>query len=280
MAAPVYDDVILSPDYAPGGRGGGEWKVRVVRLPSGRERRLEVQPEALYRFTIDYPSLDGPRMEALQDFWHARRGGTHAFRFIDFTDYRVTDEPLTVTGAPTVQLIRTYLSGPRSWVRPIYAPAGPSPTNTVTLKKNGGAFVAYTLGITTGLVTLTAVNSKSITAISQAASAVVTVGAAHGFATNDLVYFSGVVGMTQINGLVGTVTATAANTITVNIASTGFSAYVSGGTAAKYMTTTDTFTWSGDFHVPVRFDVTWPEFGAEAPDDLSWANVQLLEVKE
>lgn len=280
MAAPTYDDVRLPDEYAPGARGGGEWKARIVRLPSGKERRFAVQPEALYRYQIDYPALDQPRMEALQDFWHARNGGIYAFRFKDWTDYAVTDEPLVVTGAPTVQLIKTYGSGARSWVRPIYAPAGPSPTNTVSLKKNGGAFAGYSLSLTTGLVTLTALNTKSITGITQAASAVVTVGATHGFATNDLVYFSGVVGMTQINGQVGTVTATGASTITVNINSSAYSAYVSGGTAAKYMTTTDTFTWTGEFDVPVRFDMTWPEFGAEAPDDLFLNGVQLIEVKE
>jgi hypothetical protein len=68
----------------------------------------------------------------------------------------------------------------------------------------------------------------TITAITQAASAVITIGA-HSFANNDVVHISGVVGMVEINGLSGTVTATAATTITVNINSAVFTAYTSGG---------------------------------------------------
>lgn len=76
----------------------------------------------------------------------------------------------------------------------------------------------------------------TITAISKAASAVVTV--ANDFAINDVVAFSGVAGMTEINGLTGTISAASATSITVNIASTGFTTYTSGGVATKQMTVT------------------------------------------
>ena len=71
----------------------------------------------------------------------------------------------------------------------------------------------------------------AITAITQAASAVVTIGA-HTVLVGEQVTFSGVGGMVEINGLTAAVTATAATTITVAINSSGFTAYTSGGTAA------------------------------------------------
>ncbi len=81
-----------------------------------------------------------------------------------------------------------------------------------------------------------------ITAISQAASAVVTVSTVSGanpFFVGQVVGFSGIVGMTQMNGLTGVVTAiggaSGAWTITVNINSTAFTAYSSGGVATKGM---------------------------------------------
>lgn len=74
----------------------------------------------------------------------------------------------------------------------------------------------------------------TITGISQASQAVIT--ATHSFVTADIgvtwVTFSQVVGMTQINTLRGQVVAYATTTqFTVNINSTGFTAYTSGGIA-------------------------------------------------
>jgi uncharacterized protein (TIGR02217 family) len=282
MPAPTYDDVLLPDDYAPGARGGGEWKVRIVRIPSGRERRFELQEEALYKWQIDYPGLDRVRAAALLDFWHARRGGLHAFRFRDQTDDTATDEPLYPTGAPTVQLVKTYSSGLREWRRNIYAPAGPSPTNTVTLEKNGAAFSAYSLNLSTGLVTLDVIATQNITGIVLGDPTEIEFGAAPNaaFTTGSLIYLSSIVGTTQLNGVVAEVTAVNANSIDVDHDSTGYTAWASGGTAAKYLDADDELTWSGRFHVPVRFDVEWPEFGAEAPNWKFWNGVALVEVKE
>lgn len=78
--------------------------------------------------------------------------------------------------------------------------------------------------------------TAAITAISKAASAVVT--AANDFSADDLVAFAGVGGMTEINGLVGTVSSPSATQFTVNINSSGFTDYTSGGTATKLQGTT------------------------------------------
>ena len=72
--------------------------------------------------------------------------------------------------------------------------------------------------------------------ISQAASAVVTCSEAHSFTTAadvgvTVVTFHGVPGMTQINGLSGTIMSVpSATTFTVNINTTNFSAYTAGNT--------------------------------------------------
>ena len=81
--------------------------------------------------------------------------------------------------------------------------------------------------------------TATITGITAAASAVVT--AANDFAINYRVSFSGVVGMVEINNLTGTVSAASASSFTVNIASTGFTAYSSGGVATQLMNS-PTFT--------------------------------------
>lgn len=89
----------------------------------------------------------------------------------------------------------------------------------------------------TGDAALYTPTNKTITGITQAANAVVT-STAHGLVTGDIVTFHGVVGMVQINTLTGVVTRIDANSFSVNINSTGFTAYGSGGIANKISGTT------------------------------------------
>lgn len=64
-----------------------------------------------------------------------------------------------------------------------------------------------------------------VTAITKATNAQVT-AALHGYVVGDQVYFSGITGMTQINGRFGKVlTVPTANTFTVDINTTGFSTF-------------------------------------------------------
>lgn len=73
-------------------------------------------------------------------------------------------------------------------------------------------------------------NFVVITAITQAAAALVTTSTNHNLVIGDTVFFNEVVGMTQINLLTGTVQTTPTpTTFTVDIDSTGFTAYSSGG---------------------------------------------------
>jgi hypothetical protein len=90
------------------------------------------------------------------------------------------------------------------------------------------------------------VAAQTITAITAAAAAVVTistVSTSNPFAVGNPIGFTGVGGMTQINTVVGQVTAiggsSGAWTITTNINSSAFSAFTSGGTAASFSAATE-----------------------------------------
>lgn len=71
--------------------------------------------------------------------------------------------------------------------------------------------------------------SGAITAATQANPCQIT-SANHGLLTGQQVTITGVVGMTQLNGNTYTITFVNANAFTLNVNSTGFTAYVSGGT--------------------------------------------------
>jgi hypothetical protein len=130
-------------------------------------------------------------------------------------------------------------------------PGGVSAANNITaagvLKAATG--VCYKVSVsapgTTGTLTLNdsnaLVTAQTITGITQAANAVVTLSTVSGsnpFAIGNSIAFASVAGMTQINGVAGLVTAiggsSGAWTITTNINSTAFTAWSSGGTAASF----------------------------------------------
>lgn len=81
----------------------------------------------------------------------------------------------------------------------------------------------------------------NITGISQAPDAVVT-APGHGLNVGDKIFFSGVVGMTQINGEVATVqSVTDVNTVVIALDTTTFTAWASGGTVYRVEVFTDDF---------------------------------------
>lgn len=100
-----------------------------------------------------------------------------------------------------------------------------------------GAYAkANLIGKTTGSGNGTAVGLKcdgknaTISGATQA-NPVVIAATGHQFETGDLVYISGVAGMTQLNGSYFTVTKIDANSFSLGVDGTGYSAYTSGGVA-------------------------------------------------
>lgn len=111
----------------------------------------------------------------------------------------------------------------------------------------------WSVDTTNGQVTFTA-NQKTITAITKASQAVITVGASHGYAVNNTVYVSGVAGMTEMNGRRGLITAIGASTITVNINSTAFTTYTSGGQTNASPQAGESVRAGCEFDLPCRFE--------------------------
>ncbi len=80
--------------------------------------------------------------------------------------------------------------------------------------------------------------SATLSAATQANPCAVTTGAPHLLTTGDVVDFTGVVGMIELNTLpVNAITVTGATTFTINgVSSIGFGAYISGGTVVRVST--------------------------------------------
>lgn len=149
--ANYFDEIQLPPKISAGATGGPRFSTTVIMADSGREQRNAqwVNGRLHWQFTLEESSLN--LTAQFIAFFRARKGRLRGFRWKDWTDYKATNEVLNNTLTSTLQLQKTYSDAYGSEVRTILKPVA----GTVTMTKNGVAFVAFTLDTTTGIVTLT-----------------------------------------------------------------------------------------------------------------------------
>lgn len=243
-----------------------EYKVEITQTASGSEYRRLVHPFPMRIYNVFYTQQTANLWSDILALYHRSYGMFAGFRVKALDDYTTnartvaptaTDQTLQVITAGTVyQLQVAYGTGgtPLSIGTPyrtIFKPVASTTRVAIGTLEQGA--LMWSVSTTTGRVTFSANKTRTITAITQAASAVVTVGA-HTFVSGESVYFSGVVGMTQINGLRGTITATGATTITVSINSTAFTAYTSGGSVNTNPQIGEVVKGGCEFDIPCRFN--------------------------
>lgn len=132
----VFDDVRLPVDIEVGATGGPEWKTTIVDFSSGSEQRNQDWSEHRCTFDIGYGISNIDDLRAVLAFHYARRGRARPFRFKDWTDFNLQDEPIaTGNGVLTdFQIIKTYeSSGPNPYGRRITRPVA----STLVVKVNG-----------------------------------------------------------------------------------------------------------------------------------------------
>lgn len=135
-----------------------------------------------------------------------------------------------------------------------------------------------------GVITFAANVERTINGITAGASTIVDLGASHGVIVDDSLHFSSVPGMTEINGLRGTVTAVGATTATVDIDSSSFTAF---SLASPNVAVVNTAPQENElvvagcyFDVPVRFDSTSVKafVNKNAADVIASNSVRLIEL--
>jgi uncharacterized protein (TIGR02217 family) len=267
-----------------------EYTVDITQTASGSEYRRLVHSYPRRVFDVHYTQTTADLWSQIVALYHRAYGMYAGFRVKALDDYTTnartaaptaTDQTLAVVTAGSVyQLQVAYGSGATPLgiglpVRTIFKPV--ASTTRVAI----GAFemstpTYWSVDTTTGRVTFAANKTRSITAITKAASAVVTVGA-HTFSANDTVHFTGVVGMTEINGLRGLVTSVGATTITVAINSTAFTTYSSGGTVNTQPQTGETVYGGCEYDIPCRFNSRL-DITALAPGVRESGQIEIIEL--
>lgn len=172
----LFDDVRFPTSIARGATGGPERRTDVVSTASGREERNSRWAHSRRTYNVGFGIKTVADLQNVIDFFEARRGRLHAFRFKDFVDFKscapqaspqATDQKLGIgTGSQaSFQLVKHYGAPLRDYARNIHAPVAGS----VIVAVNGVATTAFTLDVTTGVVTF---NAGSI----PASGAIVTAG--------------------------------------------------------------------------------------------------------
>lgn len=272
----AFYEIQFPTDISLNSGGGPKWKTDVIVFDNGFEQRNQRWSEVRSEYDVAYGVKTRASLQSLIAFFNEMRGRAHGFRFKDWMDFEVTDEPLTVDGSPTFQLIKKYGNGFNDYTKDITKPIA----GGVSIKKNGSSFTDFSVDSTTGVVTFSAsVFSESIVSISHAAQARIQFASAHGRSIGDKIYIDGVLGMTEINQSVGTVTAVVSTTeVDVDIDTTSYTSYSSGGTGTVYCESGDSFTWSGQYDIPCRFDTDSLDINLETYE-LGAASVPVVEIR-
>ena len=152
--------------------------------------------------------------------------------------YAISDSDYTKTGAGTGATFSVVVNG--SGAAAVSVTAGGDRFvigDVITIADSKlGSGGADPLTFSVANIGGTAGTSKTITAITRANPGVVT-ASAHGFSTGNRIAFSSVVGMTQVNGNVYTITVIDENSFSI-VDTSSFTAYSSAGTASLISTLT------------------------------------------
>ncbi|WP_167523159.1 DUF2460 domain-containing protein [Pseudomonas denitrificans (nom. rej.)] len=248
-------------DYGSG--FGAGFAVTPITTAGGDEYRPLKHPFIKARMTIEFERQTNFIISEIVDLNNRAGGPTRGFRVMHPADYSTKnyrepptafDQPMVLVN-PTVpgvyQLMRWY--GDSSDASCIRRRIRKPVAGTVQVGVHGAVFPAaqWTVDNTTGIVTMAANKTGTITNITKGSTTTITV--ANSMAVGESVLIADVVGMTQINGMRAPITAASGTSITVAINSTGFSDYASGGTLNTAPQTGESVTAGCEFDIPMRF---------------------------
>lgn len=271
-------------DISYGAVGGPMFKTLVSANDGGYEQRLARWGFPLHVYDVSQGAKTQDDIDTLKQFFMNKQGMLTGFRFKDWSDYDVVvaESSMVYSFGGIYQLGKTYTTGASSSVRTLKKIVDTTYAiyKDAVLQTEGAAAGQYSIDITTGIVDFQPDSSKNIVGITQASPAEVTTSLAHGFSSTETVELSGITGMTELNGQTVTVTSTGANTFTIGVDTTSYTAYSGSGTADQYAQPSVAVTWSGEFDVPVRFGVDQMQVSIVDKDILTWAQIPLVELRE
>ena len=120
----AFHDVRFPEEISYGSKGGPKFMTSIVTLASGKERRNIDWTQTRAEYDVAHGIKDRDQMEELRAFFYARWGRAHSFRFKDWGDFELINQPQGVGDGTTAifQMRKQYASGPSTYIRDITKP--------------------------------------------------------------------------------------------------------------------------------------------------------------
>lgn len=150
-------NAVLDEQVDYGFEGGPEYSNEVTELENGFEHIDSAWEYPRHRYSASFGNISDESASYIIDVFHACRGRRHYFKFKDWNDYAVVDEPLEVLPGTTdpIQLYKTHqpTDPVTGIVWPVWTSRPIQAVLSATIKTPGGAVVAGTLNTETGQFT-------------------------------------------------------------------------------------------------------------------------------
>jgi len=246
-----------------------QYAVNVVTTSGGQEYRSLVHPFPIRTFDISQLLEKQETYDHICSLYHRAHGQYAGFRIRCYDEYSSNgsigaatafDQNLLLISAGVYQIVKRYgtngTAGTSGYpYRVIHKPVVGKTKVAIGSIEMLENVLRWSVDSTTGRITFPTNGSFPITGISKAAQAVISHGAGSGVVyAGQSVHISGVSGMTQINGLRAMVTNVSPGYITIDLDTTGFSTWTSGGYVNTRPQTGETVTCGFEFDWPVRFN--------------------------
>ncbi len=121
----VFHDILLSPKYSYGATGGVLFSTDIISTASGYEQRNINWSEPGGQWDIGQELKTQSELDGLINFFYARQGMAFSFRFLDWTDFTITNQnigSLDGDASDTLQIIKDYTSAGQTTTRTITKP--------------------------------------------------------------------------------------------------------------------------------------------------------------
>lgn len=161
----AFHEIQFPTGISRGSSGGPMRMTEVVTLRSGYEQRNTIWADSRRKYDAGLGLQDLKDLYETLEFFEARRGRLHGFRWKDWADYKSLD-PITATSATdinigtgdnsttTFQLVKNYSDSGGSYTRTIKKPVSGSVKIAVdsSVQTEG---IDFTVDTTTGIITFT-----------------------------------------------------------------------------------------------------------------------------
>lgn len=122
----AFHDAQLPSDVERGAQGGPRFKTTILILGGGLEKRNIDWATTRAEYDISYGIESKAAYSDVVEFFYARQGRAHSFRFKDWADFEITAQTMFTTDGSTAtfQMFKRYSSGGINFDRNLTKPLG------------------------------------------------------------------------------------------------------------------------------------------------------------